>query len=341
MNVLLTSAGRRNYLIRYFREALQGDGIVVAADAQASAPALEEADVAVCIPMAGDPDYQGALEAIVRQYDIGLVISLNDLELPRLASLKSALEALGARVAIADREVVNLCFDKLQSVDFLGRHGIGVPLTYASLQKALAAVGRRELSYPLMLKPRWGTASIGVEVAHDRDSLEHGFRYLERKMRHTMLGEGSCKSPSCAILIQQMMRGEEYGLDIINDLDGGYAATIAKRKLSMRAGETDKAITVSDPALTALGNQLGRVLRHRGNLDCDVFVTQDGPFVIDLNPRFGGGYPFSHTAGANVPAALIGWARGEPVDSAWLTVRPGVVSAKFDCVLVSEVRDEQ
>ena len=49
---------------------------------------------------------------------------------------------------------------------------------------------------------------------------------------------------------------------------------------------------------------------------------------MELNPRFGGGYPFSHAAGANVPSALIAWRRGLAPKPEWLRVRPGVLSAK-------------
>ncbi len=117
---------------------------------------------------------------------------------------------------------------------------------------------------------------------------------------------------------------------MINDLQGRYVSTLIKRKLSMRAGETDRAITVHDPELEALGQRLGQALGHVGNLDCDVIVGPDGPRVIELNPRFGGSYPFAHQAGANLPAALLAWALGNAARPEWLRVRPNVTSAKCD-----------
>jgi carbamoyl-phosphate synthase large subunit len=104
----------------------------------------------------------------------------------------------------------------------------------------------------------------------------------------------------------------------------------------MRAGNTDRAVTAHDPRLAQLGQALGRLLAHPGVLDCDVMDTDDGCRVLDLNPRFGGGYVFSHLAGANVPAALLAWARDEEPDPAWLRARPGVLAAKYDEVMVLE-----
>ena len=136
-------------------------------------------------------------------------------------------------------------------------------------------------------------------------------------------------------MIQERLHGQEYGLDVVNDLDGHYVTTFAKRKLAMRDGETDRACTEAHEGLLRLGEALGRTLKHRGNLDCDVFVSGNDCYVLEMNPRFGGGYPFSHVAGANLPAALIAWAQGQQPDPAWLTVEPGVRAAKCDRLVVS------
>ena len=108
-----------------------------------------------------------------------------------------------------------------------------------------------------------------------------------------------------------------------------------KHKLRMRAGQTDRATTVDHPRLEAVGALIGRRLGHRGIMDCDAFVDGDDVWVIDLNPRFGGGYPFSHLAGANLPAALVAWAEGSRVDPAWLRVTPNVTIARYDQFVVA------
>ena len=105
----------------------------------------------------------------------------------------------------------------------------------------------------------------------------------------------------------------------------------------MRRGETDRAITIADPRLEALGAVIGRSLKHVGNLDCDVFDVGGAYHVLEMNPRFGGGYPFSHTAGANLPAALIAWADEKQPDPDWLKSRPNMVVSKCDRLVI--VRD--
>ena len=98
----------------------------------------------------------------------------------------------------------------------------------------------------------------------------------------------------------------------------------------MRAGETDKAITVESPELIELGMRIGARLKHIGNLDCDVFVSESGIYVLEMNPRFGGGYPFSHFAGADLPSTLLAWLEGKEPKAEWLQVRPNIFSAKCD-----------
>jgi carbamoyl-phosphate synthase large subunit len=130
------------------------------------------------------------------------------------------------------------------------------------------------------------------------------------------------------VLIQEKLSGQEYGLDVINDLQGNYIATFVKKKIAMRSGETDVAMTVADRDLDALGQAIAQKLRHIANLDMDVFLTEKGEYILDMNPRFGGGYPFSHLAGANLPGAIIAWLKHESADPSYFEIEPNVIGCK-------------
>lgn len=334
MNVLLSCAGRRNYLIDYFRAA--GADRIVATDASPFAPAMGEVDNATVVPLISDPDYLKTVLDLCAAERVDLLISLNDLELPLLAANRERFERVGTRVVVSAPEVIDLCFDKLATVQFLQKHGIPAPLTFSTLGESLAAIDEGRLRFPLVLKPRWGTASIGIEFLETRDQLVEVYDAVRRRVLNSIVGAESSRDEQRCMLIQEMLPGKEHGLDIVNDLDGRYAATFAKQKLAMRAGETDRAITLFDDRLEALGRAIGTATGHVGNLDCDVFLDEGrGPVVLELNPRFGGGYPFSHTAGADVPSALIAWARGETPDPRWMKMRGGVASAKCDRLVVT------
>ncbi len=325
MNVLLTCAGRRNYLIQFFREALGPDGRVFAADACAHAPALREADEAFILPLLSDPAYLDRLLAICQERRVDLLISLNDHELPLIARQHDRFREIGVFPVVSSPTVIETCYDKWRAFTFLQANGIPTARTYRSLDAAHGALAAGEIVFPLVVKPRWGSSSSGIE--HVRDDEELRLVYALATKRYGLLADQS-------ILIQERLDGDEYGLDVINDLEGRYATTLAKRKLVMRSGETDRAITVCHAGLERLGETLSGALGHIGNLDCDVFVSGERCAVLEMNPRFGGGYPFAHAAGANLPAALIAWARGETPDPDWLTLTPHMTVSKCDRVVV-------
>ncbi|MCO7193197.1 ATP-grasp domain-containing protein [Pseudonocardia sp. McavD-2-B] len=329
MNVLLTCAGRRHYLVEYFRAALTGIGAVVATDVDAAAPAMQAADRAVVVPPVADPGYVEHLVAVCREHEIGLLLSLNDLELPVLAPHRARFAEAGTRAVLPPPDVVDICADKWRTFGWLTAHGIPTARTVLTVDDARAGLDAGLLDFPLVVKPRWGTASIGIEVVADLDELMLAHRLAGIRVgRSALAGAGP---PEHTIVVQQMLPGHEHGMDVVNDLDGRVATVLARRKLTMRGGETDRAVTVARPELEELGTRLGRALGHIGNLDVDVFVDDDGhAAVLELNARFGGGYPFSHHAGADVPAALLAWASGRSPDPRWLTAVAGVRSAKYD-----------
>ncbi len=329
INVFLTCAGRRNYLVDYFRQALAGRGRIFAGDADASAPALQEADRAFLVPPVTAPEYFDTLLAICREHRVRLLFSLNDLELPLLARQRDQFLNVGTIPVVSTPAVVDLCFDKWATFCFLREIGVPTPSTFVTLGEAQTALSKRELAFPLVVKPRWGTASFGIDYPESTEEMELIWRLGHLRLQRSFLAAASTDKKH-GLIAQQKVAGMEYGLDVVNDLEGRHVTTFVKRKLAMRAGETDKAVTVAHPVLEAVGRRIGEALGHIGNLDCDVFVNGERYWVLELNPRFGGGYPFTHRAGANLPAALIAWAQGETVDPRWLTMKPDVAAAKCD-----------
>jgi len=330
MNILFTCAGRRNYLINYFKEALKGSGKVFAADMQLTAPALVDADVAIQVPAIYDAIYIDSLKNIILQNDIKAVISLNDLELPILTAHKQELESLGTKVIIADSNAINISFDKWETVSFLESIGLKSPKTFITLDSAKETIKNGELSFPLVIKPRWGSASIGIDFPEDMHELELAYELQTIRLKRTILAEASNEDIDRAIIIQEKILGKEYGMDVLNDFEGNYVGSFVREKISMRSGETDKAISVIDEKFEKLGHTIGVNLKHIGILDCDVFEHDGELYVLELNPRFGGGYPFSHEAGINIAAIYLEWLKGNK-DIAFLNnYKEGIMYSKCD-----------
>ena len=159
--------------------------------------------------------------------------------------------------------------------------------------------------------------SIGVYKVYDETELQGAYRMCEREVKHSYLKyESANVSADSSVLIQECLDGTEYGLDVICDFDGNYVNTIVRRKYAMRSGETDEAIVLGAEdagcrELTDLGERFAKHFRPKGLTDIDVIMGEDlSPKIIDINGRFGGGYPFSHIAGADVPRAYVLWMQG-------------------------------
>lgn len=328
MNVLLTSAGRRNYLIGYFQDALRGTGEVVVTDMDPCAPAMHEADRAYVAPRVDDPGYFDFLEKLCLENDIRLLLSLNDLELSHLSKQRERFEQLGVRVVVSSPDVIDICSDKIATYAFLTKHSFATPEIYTSLDEIQEGMDRGQLSFPLIIKARWGSGSIGLRKVDSLEELSDAFHSSTRTVRDSILSGMALADKGPLVVIQPCIDGDEYHLDIINDLHGQWHATLVKRKIAMRSGETDRAVSERNERLEEVGKRIGMQMRHVGNLDCDLLACPQGDFIIDLNPRFGGGYPFSHAAGANVPAALLSWAEDTSHDPADLQIISGIMSAK-------------
>lgn len=332
MNILFTCAGRRTYLLKYFKDNLAEGDKVVATDMQLSAPALQVADVKLQVPAVYDPEYVNITLNICKEHNIDALLSLNDLELPILAENKARFEELGVKVIVSSPEVIDIAFDKYKTALWVESLGLVAPKTYVRLEDVKKALAAGEIEFPLFMKPRWGSGSIGLESIADMEELDIYYNLLMKKIKKTILATASVGDEY--IMIQEKLTGSEFGLDIMNDLHGKNVGVSVKQKLAMRAGETDKAVTVDLPEVREIGKKIGEALGHIGNLDVDIMQRADGAYcVLELNPRFGGGFPFSYGAGVNMPKAIIQWINGEEVDPQMLQPEYGRMFSKNDYLM--------
>lgn len=332
---MLSSAGRRAYLVDYFKAALGKSGKVITTNATADATAMIHADIACVIPHAGDGGFVDALVDVCETYSAKLLFSLHDWEAPFIAPNRDRFLKVGCMPVISSPEVIRLCLDKYDTYLYLKRMGLPSPTTFVDLNEAHQAIASGEFNFPLILKPRCGQGSVFLEVAHSLEELDLLWRLLNQKIGR-IESNGLLNNAGGPLLIQQKVNGCEFDVEVVNDLQGNYVSTLSKTKLTMRSGECETAETLEDPRLERLGRQIASALGHIGVLDIDL-IEQDGIiYVLEFNPRFGGCYPFSHMAGANLPAAYVAWAQGVLPDPSWLKVRPGIRAMKEITLIIDD-----
>jgi carbamoyl-phosphate synthase large subunit len=297
MNILFTCVGRRKYLVDYFKAEQKLVSKLIGVDMSNTAPALASCDKWYLVP-----NINRILE-VCEIENVDVLISLNDMELPILAKHRSLFEQAGVTLVLANDNTIDICSDKYKTFLFCKENNIPVPASFVTLSNALASINTKSLVFPLIVKPRWGSASFGLYVVENEEELVEAYNTCKKALSNSYLAQ--FKESNDDVLIQEYIKGREYGLDIFNDMNGQYRGVVCKEKLSMRAGETDKAITVDESRFSKFAITIGDTLKHVGNMDCD-FLERDGQlYLLELNPRFGGGYPFSHESGANLVKALL------------------------------------
>lgn len=328
MNILLTSVGRRTYLVHYFQQAINGIGKVFASNSVMTY-SMEQADNYVITPQIYDDSYIEFLLSYCKENDIKAIVSCFDIDLPVLAANKSRFEDHGITVIVSSPEVTKICNDKWLAYKKVTEFGLKSPKTWCDLRAVISELRKGFLSYPVILKPRWGMGSIGIYKANNEEELCVLYKKLHQEIFDTYLRFESKEDEEQCIIIQEMIKAQEYGLDVFNDLSGNLVTIVAKKKIAMRAGETDIAEIVDNKPFVEVGTVLSKKLRHIANLDVDCFMDNNGiVYVLELNCRFGGQYPFSHLAGVDFPKQIIEWLEGGKTNKENITPKIGVRSCK-------------
>lgn len=288
MNVLILSAGTRNKVVEYFKKELEGRGRVIATDCSNLAPAVYEADAFYLVPRITAPDYLDVVLDICKKEKITGVLSLIDPELSLLAKERERFLAVGTTPILSDYDLVETCFDKYRMYELLQKMQIPTGRCYLEREAFYRAVEQGEISYPVFVKPVRGSASLHINRVESSRQIEVLYGLHED------------------LMIQEYMDGQEYGADVYIDMISGKCTSIfVKKKIKMRAGETDKAVSVRDEKLFELIRNFVETCGFRGVIDIDLFEIEGRYYISEVNPRFGGGYPHAHACGVNIPAAIL------------------------------------
>lgn len=289
MNILITSAGRRGYIIEYFKEALSGKGKVYAANSNVFSPAFYYADEHVVTPLIYDDEYIPFLLEFCKNNNIKMIISLFDIDLLVLAENKELFAQKGILVVVSSESVIRICNDKWNTYQFCKRNGLSTPQTFLDIDQVEAAVKNGCMRYPVIIKPRWGMGSLAVYQAFDEIEAKVLIANCKRDIQNSYLKYEAAFDLEKCVVIQEKLQGQEYGMDIIHDLDGNFCCNIVRKKYAMRGGETDCAAVEKNQKMNLFAERLGKALGHIGNLDVDLFIVGHKIYLLEMNARLGGG----------------------------------------------------
>ncbi|CAO3363706.1 ATP-grasp domain-containing protein [Azospirillum palustre] len=310
MNLLVLNAGRRVELVRSFRDAQRRLGLtgkVWASDIQPYAPALYEADAAVRLPPSRSGDLEEALLALCRSQDIRLVIPTIDPDLQALADWRPRFAAHGITLLISPPEAVRICRSKRRTAEFLDACGLPVPRVWTADARTLPSGPP-----PWFVKPDDGSSGIDARRIETAAALV------------------AALEADPGLVVQDFVEGDEFTVDVFSDAPGRAVLAVPRRRLRIRAGEVSVACVERDPTLEALACRAADRLGTTGPINVQIIRGSDGPFIIEVNPRFGGGSPLALRAGAPFAEWCLLMARGEPFSARSVHLSDGLVMMRYD-----------
>ena len=313
MNVLVVSAGRRVELVDLLRRAC-GGGRVVAVDVDPLAPALYRADAAEAVPRVEEAGFVERLLELCGRHQIGLVAPTTDRELAILAATAGRFEALGARVAVGAAPAVRTALDKLACSKALAEHVIDIVPT-----EPWRAGEPSPFGHPVVVKPKSGAAAEGVRTI-------------------TAAAQWTDPPAGDDWLVQPLIDAPEITIDALASERGRIVSLGARRRLKVRGGEVERAVTVHGEPFVDLAGRIAVALALSGPFNFQIFIQEDGPPLVgELNPRLGGGLPLSEHAGGGLLEALCAWARdGDWPDGPPRIARAGASMTRYDSSIFLE-----
>lgn len=324
MNILILSAGTRDKVVQYFKKELAGKGRVIATDCSNLAPAVYEADAFYLVPRITAPGYLDVVLDICKKEKITGVFSLIDPELSLLAKERERFLAVGTTPIVSDYELVETCFDKYRMFEMLRKMQIPTAKCYADKEAFYRAKEAGEISYPVFVKPVRGSASIHINKVESREEIEVLCDLYDD------------------LMIQKYMDGTEFGADVYVDMLSGKCTDIfVKKKIKMRAGETDKSVSFKDEKLFAMIRDFAETCGFCGMIDIDIFEIGGVYYISEVNPRFGGGYPHAYGCGVNMAAAVVKNLSGQENEVRIGQYREGICMMKFNEVMIRDMAGEE
>lgn len=324
MNILILSAGTRNKVVQYFKRELGNEGRVIATDCSNLAPAVYEADRFYLVPRITAPDYLDTILDICRKESIDGVFSLIDPELSLLARERERFLEVGATPVVSPYELVETCFDKYKMYELLREMGIPTAKCYVEKEAFYKAVEAGEIAYPVFVKPVKGSASMNINKVYSSREIEVLFELYDD------------------LMIQEYMDGTEYGADVYIDMLTHRCTSIfLKEKIKMRAGETDKSVSVKDVTLFSLIEKFVEKCGFCGMIDIDIFKIGGTYYISEVNPRFGGGYPHAYECGVNMPRQVICNLKGDANMDSIGCYRAGICMMKYNEIAIKDMNDTE
>lgn len=285
-NILVTSAGQRVSLVKAFQNEIkkvsENNKVFTVDLTPVLAPACHVSDGYRTVKKVTDENYISDILQICQDLEVKLIIPTIDTELLILAENQDLFIAKGIRPIVSAPYFIKACRDKRIINQFFGENNIDIPKN----------LDKKNLSFPLFIKPYDGSLSKDTFLIKSREELKPYHFENEKLMFMEYIDHA---------------KHDEYTVDTYYDKNGNLKCIVPRKRIFVRGGEVNKGVTHKNEIVNYLKERLSHIDGAIGCLTMQFFFNQQTKLIIgiEINPRFGGGFPLSYLAGANYPKFLI------------------------------------
>ncbi len=319
MNILFTSVGRRGELLKNFRRSLPQTVKLVATDNSPYAPAIYMADEQYIVPRIDAPEYIDTLLEICKKENIRAIATFIDPEIEILAKNRNLFEQIGVELLVPYEETAHLCFDKYEMYKYLRECKIPTIRTWGDIDTFEKALSERKISFPVFVKPRTGSGSVGARKVHDIYSLREAMEVDK------------------SLIIQEFMDCTDLDADVyIDTISHQAVSAFSKRKIETRIGGASKTISFKDEKLFEFICEIVQHFKFNGPVDMDFFYRDGTYYLSEINPRFGGAYLHAYGAGVDFVKMIKTNLDGQMNKPSFGDYDEGVIMMMYDSVVIKK-----
>ena len=321
MNILFCSVGRRCELLKDFRKTMGESGKIVVTDLSIYAPAAYFSDKFYQVPRIDEPTYIPTVLEICRKEEINAVTTCIDPEIMLLAEHRDEFTEIGVEVLAPYEETARICFDKFRMFQYLVANGINTVLTFGDLESFAQAESEGKIQFPVFVKPREGSGSVGARKVSDM----------------AVLREAMAQDPS--LIIQEFM-GDAVDMDAdiyIDTISHNPVALFSKRKLETKIGGASKTVSFKDHKLVDFVCSALNAFKFNGPIDMDLWYRNGQYYLSEINPRFGGAYLHAYGAGVDFVKLIENNVQGIENEAQFGNYEDKVVMMMYDSVVIQKM----
>ena len=320
MNILLLSVGRRGELLKDFKQSAEAGSKLIATDNSPYAPALYFADKYYLVPKITDSKYIDTILDICEKEQINAVTTFIDPEIEILAKNRGAFESRQIEVLAPFERTAELCFDKFEMFKHLQKCGIETVLTWGSIEDFDKSRNAGKISFPVFVKPRRGSGSVGARRINSYDALIKAI------------------NDDSSLIIQELMDCVDLDADVyIDTISHEAVSAFAKKKIESRIGGASKTVSFKDERLFSFIKRIVKEFQFNGPIDMDFFFRDGKYFLSEINPRFGGAYLHAYGAGIDFIKMIEKNLKGEVNAPVFGDYADDIVMMMYDSVVIRKI----